>query len=112
MKYNTWVRFNVQGKQVWGDVFPDGTVPVQNISTQHATLAGFKDVESVFTVNWKELTANQQQAIIEKLSKQSGASPNTLLKDITKRGLPLRRSLAASCGTSQFELYFNGGILS
>ena len=70
-KYRTWVRLNVEGKRVWGDVFPDGIVPVQSIATQHAKLEGIKDAESVFTVNWKELTTEQQQTLIEKLSEQA-----------------------------------------
>ena len=100
-KYRTWVRLNVEGKRLWGDVFPDGIVPVQNIATQHAKLEGIKDAESVFTVNWKELTTEQQLTIIETLSEQSGATKDEILKDILKAGLPLRRRYTFNCGTTQ-----------
>ena len=100
-KYRTWVRLNVEGKRLWGDVFPDGIVPVQSIATQHAKLEGIKDAESVFTVNWKELTTEQQQTLIEKLSEQSGAAKDQILKDILKAGLPLRRRHTFNCGTTQ-----------
>ena len=100
-KYRTWARLNVEGKRVWGDVFPDGKVPVQNIATQHAKLEGIKDAESVFTVNWKALTAEQQLTILEKLSEQSGAAKDEILKDILKAGLPLRRRYTFNCGTTQ-----------
>jgi hypothetical protein len=104
-KYATWARLNLEGKRVWGDVFPDGIVPVQSIATQHAELEGLKDAESVFTVNWKELTTEQQQAILEKLSEQTGATKEAILKDILKFGLPLRRRYTASCGTNRTELF-------
>ena len=103
-KYATWARLNVEGRRVWGEVFPGGIVPVQSIATQYAKLEGIKDAESVFTVNWKELTTEQQQAILEKLSEQTGATKEAILKDILKVGLPLRRRYIVSCGTKRMEL--------
>lgn len=104
-KYATWARLNMEGRRIWGDVFPDGIVPVQSIATQYAKLEGIKDAESVFTVNWKELTPEQQQAILEKLSEQTGATKEAILKDILKVGLPLRRRYIVSCGTNRMELF-------
>jgi len=103
--YRTWARLNLEGKREWGDVFPNGKVPVQSIATQRAKIEGAKDVESVFTVNWKELTEWQQQAILEKLSQQSGTSKETILEEILKVGLPLRRKFTLSCGTNRMELF-------
>jgi hypothetical protein len=103
--YRTWARLNFEGKQEWGDVFPDGKIPVQSIATQQTKLGVNKDPESVFTVNWKELTQWQQDAILDKLSQQSGVGKETILKDFLKAGLALRRNLIVSCGTNQVELY-------
>ena len=104
-KYRTCARLNVEGKRVWGDVFPNSVVPVQNISTQHVRVEGRKDAESVFTVNWKELATEQQQDILEKLSEQTGATKEAILKDILKVGLPLRRGHVISCGTSRMDFF-------
>ena len=104
-KYAAWARLNPQGKRLWGNIFSDGVVPVQNIATQHARLEGIKDVESVFTVNWKELTQEQQQAILERLSERTGATKETILKEILKAGLPLRRRYTAGCGTNRTGLF-------
>jgi hypothetical protein len=104
-KYATWARLNPEGKRLWGNVFPDGVVPVQSIATQHAMLEGIKDVESVFTVDWKELTQDQQKAILEKLSERTGATEGTILKEILKVGLPLRRRYTAGCGTNRMGLF-------
>lgn len=103
--YRTWARLNLEGKREWGEIFPDGKVPVQSIATQRAKLEGIKDIESVFTVNWKELTEEQQQAILEKLSEQTGATKETIFKNILKIGLPLRRRYTACCGTNRMELF-------
>jgi hypothetical protein len=103
--YRTWARLNFQGKQEWGDIFRDGKVPIQSIATQQAKLGSNRDPESVFTVDWKELTPYQQEAILDKLSQQSGVNKEIILKEILKTGLPLRRNLIFSCGTNQVEIY-------
>ena len=107
--YRTWARLNLEGRREWGEVFPDGKVPVQSIVTQHPILEDAKDVESVFTVNWKELTPWQQQVIIEKLSKQSGATKETILNDILRIGLPLRRTYTVCCGKAGCNYSFGDG---
>ena len=104
-KYKTWTSLNAEGKAVWGDVFPDGEVPVQSIISQSATLEGIDQTERVFLVDWKELTAQQQDAVLEKLSKRSGASKEVILKDVLKSGLPLREKYTDSCGTTRLGLF-------
>ena len=104
-KYRTWAYLNAEGKAVWGDVFPDGEVPVQSIIAQPATLEGIDKTERVFLVDWKELTAQQQNAVLEKLSKRSGARKDVILKDILKIGLPLREKYTEGCGTSRLGLF-------
>ena len=104
-KYETWASLNGEGKAVWGDVFPEGEVPVQSIIAQSATLEGIDKTERVFLVDWKELTAQQQDAVLEKLSKRSGASKTVILKDVLKIGLPLREKYTDSCGTTRLWLF-------
>ena len=104
-KYRTWAYLNAEGKKVWGDVFPDGEVPIQSIIAQTATLEGIDRVEKVFLVDWKELSAGQQNAVLEKISKRSGASKDAILKDVLKVGLPLRVNYTEGCGTSRMELF-------
>jgi hypothetical protein len=105
-KYKTWACLNEEGKKVWGDIFPDGEIPVQSIIAQAATLEGIDKAERVFLVDWKELAPQQQEAVLEKLCKRSGASKNVILKDIQKIGLPLREKYTDSCGTTRLELFF------
>lgn len=103
--YLTWAYLNAEGKAVWGNVFPDGEVPVQSIIAQPATLEGIDKTERVFLVDWTELTAQQQDAILEKLSKRSGARKDVILKDVLKIGLPLREKYTEGCGTSRLGLF-------
>jgi hypothetical protein len=104
-KYRTWAYLNAEGKAVWGNVFPDREVPVQSIIAQPAELEGIDKTERVFLVDWKELTTQQQDAVLEKLSKRSGASKDIILKDVLKIGLPLREKYTEGCGTSRLGLF-------
>lgn len=103
-KYRTWACLNAEGKAVLGDVFPDGEVPIQSIIPQPANL-GIDGVEKVFLIDWKELTAQQQDAILEKISKRFGASKEVILKDILKVGLPLREKLTEGGGAIRLALF-------
>jgi hypothetical protein len=104
-KYRTWALLNAEGKAAWGDVFPDGQVPVQSIFLVPARLDGFKEPEPVAFVDWKVLSVLQQCAILEKLGKKSGASKNEILSEIQKVGLPLRQRYAEVFATTGLELF-------
>jgi hypothetical protein len=97
---------NAEGKKLWGDVFPIGEVPIQSMIAQTATLEGADGIERVFLVDWKELSADQQKAVLEKISKLSGVRKETILKNVLKFGLPLRQKYTdGCCGTSRMELF-------
>jgi hypothetical protein len=96
---------NSEGKTVWGDVFTDGEIPIQSIIAQPATLEGIEKTERVFLVDWKELSTKQQEAILEKLSKLTGASKDVILKDVLKVGLPLRERFTEGFCTCRLELF-------
>jgi glycerol-3-phosphate responsive antiterminator len=104
-KYQTWAYLNAEGKKLWVDVFPDGEVPIQSIIVKTATLEGVDGIERVFLVDWKELSAEQQNTVLEKISILSGTSKNIILKHVLKAGLPLREKYTEGCGTSRMGLF-------
>lgn len=104
-KYKTWASLSSEGKQAWGDIFPEGVIPIQSIIPLQVTLEGIKKPQRVFLVDWKELTAQQQDLTLNKLCKRSGATKEEILKDILKIGLPLQEKYTDSCGTSRMELF-------
>ena len=85
-----WAHLSDEGKKVWGDVFPDGNIPVCSFNFQEADLEG-AGTERVILVNWTSLSKEQKDAILTKISQKSGAPKETILKDILKIGLPLRK---------------------
>ncbi len=99
-KYRTWAYLNAEGKQAWGDVFSE-EVPIQDINSQPAVLEGIQRTERVFLVDWKALTAKQQDGILEKLSQKTGAGKEAILKEVLGVGLPLREVYTEGVGTSR-----------
>ncbi|MCL5877893.1 MAG: hypothetical protein M1540_08800 [Candidatus Bathyarchaeota archaeon] len=65
-KYQTWAYLNAEGKKLWGDVFPDGEIPIQSMIAQAATLEGVNGVERVLLVDWKELAPSSKTLFLRK----------------------------------------------
>ena len=101
---DTWAFLNEEGKKLWGDVFPDGSVPVRSMLTEQAKLEG-AGTERVFLIDWAALTAEQQNAILEKLSKKFNAPKEAILDQVRKVGLPLREKYTSGSGTRRMELF-------
>jgi predicted Fe-S protein YdhL (DUF1289 family) len=97
-----WAFLNDEGKKVWGDVFPDGKVPVASMAFQEAKVG--PKIERVILVAWTMLSDKQKDAVLIKISARNGAPKEVILKDILKIGLPLRESYTT--GTVAVELRF------
>ena len=102
----SWAYLNAEGKKHWGDIFPDGKVPIHSIVTIPAKLKGIRPTQTVYMVDWQKLTTEKQLAILEKLSKLSGSPTEEIVKDILEVGLPLREKYTDCSATSQVELFF------
>ena len=99
-----WVSLNDAGMRVWGDVFPDGKVPVCSMDFHDATLEGVGGKERVILVSWAALKKAQKDGVLAKISERSGASKDAILENILKVGLPLRERYTT--GTVVAELRF------
>ncbi len=102
----SWAHLNAEGKRYWGDIFPDGKIPIQNIAAQQTRAKGLKGPESVFAIDWKALSEGQQQAILKKLTIQKDTLKQEVLKELQIVGLPLQRKHIQSMGTDRMQLYF------
>jgi hypothetical protein len=98
-----WVLLNDEGKRVWGHVFPDGKVPVCS-QFQEANLRG-SGAERVVLVNWSALSLGQKYAVLAKISKSTGTSNETILKDILKIGLPLRERYTTGVVAAELRFF-------
>ena len=85
---------NDLGKKEWGDVFRTGAIPILNPFPGTAKLGGHS--EKIYLVDWLELSAAEQDAVLEKISNKSGAPKDVIQKEVSRVGLPLRASFVSS----------------
>ena len=100
-----WVRLNDEGMKVWGDVFPDGKVPVRSLNFHDAALEGFGGKERVILVSWNGLSRVQKNGVLAKIGERSGASKEAVLKDILKIGLPLRERYTTGVVAAELRFF-------
>lgn len=100
--YRAWAQLNLQAKEEWCNVFPDGKVPVRTIAVQKVRFESFKDPESVFSVDWGELESWQQEALLEKLG--HGGLVN---EDLLSAGFSIGHSNFCRYGTFDFTFGYS-----
>jgi hypothetical protein len=85
---------NQEGKKIWGDIFPDGRIPVLSPQRHHADLGGKRTF--CYMVAWDDLTPCQRGQIINKLADLFHGTTQDVENRILKDGLPLRADLVGS----------------
>ncbi len=82
---------NDEGKKLWGDVFPDGMIPIKNPFPGPAQL-GSLGRAAVYIVDWDGLTPVQRGQIINRIAEKFNASAQDVEVQILSYGLPIRAS--------------------
>jgi hypothetical protein len=100
-----WAYLNDEGKKLWGDVFPNGIVPVVVFLPQNATLADSKEVKTVYLIDHKQLTPEQSDLIFTKLSTKFKAPKEAIKVELVQNHLPLRAELTNGSGTNNMGLF-------
>ena len=103
-QYKHWANLNEEGKKLYGEIFPNGEVPVLSFVPQTAKLEGVEKPERVFIIYWDELTEEQKEMLLTRFSKRSGVSKEVIKAEIEKTGLPLREKYTAGSGTNHLGL--------
>ena len=86
-----WIKLNDEGMKIWGDIFPDGKVPVTSMQFQDMKLGPAR--ERAVLVAWKTLPEEKQNAILNKIHERTGGKVTDIQSNILEIGLPIRESL-------------------
>lgn len=97
-RFKHWAYLNPEGMEVFGDAFPDKTIPVVSMVPQYGPL-GNAPPEYYFKVQWDELKKEAREIVLEIMSKKFGATKGEVKRHIAEIGLPLRQSLTNGSGT-------------
>jgi len=101
--FRHWAFLNDAGKKLYGEVFPDGMVPVVNM------IPGFADVgdhtERVYLIDYEELSEDQTAKMLQLLSQNFGVSEDAVRSELLKNRIPLREKYTRGSGTNQLGLF-------
>ena len=92
---------NDEGRKIWGYAFPDGEVPVNTIVPFKAVVRGsagpLKDGDTfdAYLIDWEGLNTVQKSKIISHFKERFQGSPEDVIAQIQKDGLPLRAALVS-----------------
>ena len=104
VKFHHWAHLNEEGKKLFGEIFPDGIVPVVNMLPSPAKLGG--KTTRMFKVDIKQLSTNQMTELLEILSRKFNAPKDAIKRQIQTDGfVPLRKSMTSGSGTDQMGLF-------
>jgi hypothetical protein len=93
--FKHWVYLNDEGKELFGDIFPDGIVPVLSI-VPHVTAP---DGNDAYLVYHEELTLKQRDKLIQKLAQIFHGTTSEVIDQMEKDRIPIRTKLTKSSGT-------------
>lgn len=98
-KFKHWAYLNEEGMEMFGEVFPDRTVPVVSMIAMIGPLGTPDNIEEYFKVEWDELTKAQMKKIYSILCFKFEVQKIQIAKQIREFGMPLRKSLTNGSGT-------------
>lgn len=97
-KYPIAACLNVEGMKLFGDVFPDGLIPIFNPISGETEIEGIgrKQVHIVNIPLLRSVDEQAYQKMLDKLSKKFNVPREDMDKEFMTRGLPLRHELVSS----------------
>jgi len=102
----SWAYLNEEGKKLWGDIFPDGRIPVVSMVGQLAVLGDREEPEPIYMIRTSDLTPDQFGKILDKVSKNFSANREEVKTNFEKENIPLRQSLTSGAGTDNPGIFF------
>jgi hypothetical protein len=87
-------HLNEQGQQIFGQIFPDGLVPVLWVTSREVNIE--EGTTYAYMVDWDALTPTQRGMMIKHLAQKFKASEQVVEQQILLKGLPLRVGFVSS----------------
>ena len=99
-KFKHWAYLNEEGKKLYGEIYPDGEVPVLSMIPGWQKLEGISEPQQCYMVYLDELTDEQFEKTVDIFHQKSGVPKDIIRKEIREIGLPLRVKYVSGAGTN------------
>jgi len=102
-RFRHWAFLNSEGKKVFGDVFPDGMVPVVSMIPGVAVIGGVE--ERIYLVFHEEMSEDQISRLVKKLAKFFKAPEVDVMAQMLRVRIPLREKYTDGASTDGVALF-------
>ena len=102
-RFRFWVYLNAEGMKLWGEVFPDGIVPVVSMIPGTAFFGGQE--EKMYLVFHEEMSEDQISGLTKKLAIQFDAPEADVRAQMLRDRIPLREMFTDGAGTDGLPLF-------
>lgn len=92
-RFRSWAHLKGEGLAIYGEIFPNGLVPIQSIIGQEMILGGQNS--KAYMVFLPEITDEQLNGLCQIFESKSGNPRDKIKAEILKRGMPLRVELTS-----------------
>ena len=98
-RFRHWAYLNEEGKRIYGDVFPDGTVPVVVMIQSEVKVGLSTSSVEAYLVYHEEMAPDQVELLLSKIADKFKVSKEDVRVQMISDRIPLRRSLTDGSGT-------------
>jgi len=102
-RFRHWAFLNSEGKKVFGDVFPDGMVPVVSMIPGVAVVGDQE--EKIYLVCHEELSEVQIARLSQLLAAKFGATDVAVMVELLKNRIPLRAKYTDGVASNALALF-------
>jgi hypothetical protein len=107
----SWAHLNEEGMKQFGDIFPDGTVPIRSILPAQAILPNVQpgdgdETQEVYIVNVSALKPEALDKVVQKIAHKFQDPYEEVKKSITgTEGIVLRSTLTSGVGIDDLSCF-------
>lgn len=111
MKYKFWAILNKEGKELYGDIFPNSIVPIKDVLMPQKAKLTDNDgqtvfVEKVYRIDWKLLTEKQREECVKIVAEKNKILDCIIKSEFERLGfIPLREKYTCGSGTTETRLF-------
>lgn len=102
-RFKSWAHLNEGGLAIYGEIFPNGLVPIQSIMSQERILGD--QTSKAYMVFLPELTSDQLDKLVDIFQSKTRDPKDQIKAEILRMGLPIRVELTSGSSTDGLALF-------
>ena len=102
-RFRHWTYLNAAGKKLYGDIFPEGMVPVLSMIPGTAVIGDQE--EKIYLVCHEELSEVQTEKLVKLLAETFKAAEADVKNELLKNRIPLRAKYTDGAASNALPMF-------